>query len=185
MDFLTLSGIAFGLSMDAFSVSIATGCATKKNFNLQAFRMAIWFGTFQAIMPILGWFLGANFKSYLENFDHWIAFILLSYIGGKMIIESFSKNKEKSCEHSTPKMFLLAIATSIDAFAVGFSISLLDIKIYLPAIYIGIITFIFSLVGFYAGKKIGQFLEKKSEFVGGIILLAIGIKILLEHILSS
>ncbi len=184
MDLLTLSGIAFGLSMDAFSVSIATGCVTKKNFNFQAFRMALWFGTFQAIMPILGWFLGVNFKSLLENFDHWVAFLLLAYVGGKMIYESFSKEERKECEHSSGKMLMLAIATSIDAFAVGFSISLLGIKIFFPAFFIGATTFLFSLIGFYAGKKIGEFLTKKSEFIGGLTLIFIGTKILIEHMIK-
>ncbi len=182
MEFYVLVGIAFGLSMDAFSVAIATGCVTRKDVHFQAFRMALWFGFFQFLMPLVGWLIGINLKQFLEKIDHWIAFLLLAYIGGKMIFEAFSKEKERECNVSTPQMLLLAIATSIDAFAVGFSLSLLGIKIFLPALFIGLVTFNCSEVGFYICKKIGKFLEKKAEFFGGLILILIGLKILIEHL---
>jgi putative Mn2+ efflux pump MntP len=185
MSFFVLIAIAFGLSMDAFSVSIASGCNTKENVHFQAFRMAIWFGSFQALMPVLGWLSGIKLKIYLERVDHWIAFLLLAYVGGKMVFESFSKKEyKKECRISIFQMFLLAIATSIDAFAVGFSLSLLNVTIYLPALFIGLFTFLFCLLGFYIGKKIGKFLEKKSEVIGGIVLILIGFKILIEHLLK-
>lgn len=184
MDFLVLLGIAFGLSMDAFSVSVATGCVTEKNIHSSAIRMALWFGIFQAIMPIAGYFLGIKFKIFLENIDHWVASFLLFYVSGKMLFDSiFKKDNKKECNIDTPRLLLLAVATSIDAFAIGISLSLIDKFQILPsAIFIGFTTFLFCLAGFYAGRKIGHFLEKKAEFVGAMILILIGIKILFEHI---
>lgn len=173
--------IAIGLAMDAFAVSITSGF-TEKNLKVNgAIKIALFFGFFQAFMPLLGWGLGLKFVKYFENYDHWIAFFILSFIGIKMIYEGFKIEKceiEKKCM-SLKTLVILSIATSIDAFAVGVTFSLLNVNIVYPALIIGIITFLLSLLGVYIGKKLGCFLEKKMEILGGIVLIAIGIKILL------
>lgn len=178
--------IAVGLSMDAFAVSIANGVTTKKLEIINAFKMAFFFGFFQALMPFLGWLLGSSFSSYIQNFDHWIAFLLLLAIGGKMIYESFSEKKEdeERIDYNSYKMlFILAVATSIDALAVGLSFAFLEIKIATPCLIIGGITFVISFAGVVFGNKIGHFFENKIEIIGGLILIGIGTKILLTHLL--
>ena len=184
MNIITIILIAFGLAMDAFAVSIASG-VTLKCFKVgPAFRVAIFFGGFQALMPVLGWLAGSSFQQYIAAFDHWIAFGLLSFIGGKMIYESFLLEKTGSnCDPNKPTtIFLLAIATSIDALAVGLSFAVLNIQIIQPAIIIGIITFLLSLLGVYLGGKFGSLFENKIELIGGIVLIGIGLKILIEHL---
>lgn len=184
MDILSIIFIGIGLSMDAFAVSISNGIQTRnKPVMSTAFKLGIFFGGFQMLMPILGWFAGTTVRDLIAGFDHWIAFGLLAFVGGKMIFESFNKEEEKVAESLTiPTLFLLAIATSIDAFAVGLSLSFLKTTIFIPAIIIGLITFTISFTGVFVGNKIGHFFENKAELVGGIVLIGIGIKILLEHL---
>ncbi|MBN1969322.1 MAG: manganese efflux pump [Candidatus Delongbacteria bacterium] len=178
---ITLIGI--GLAMDAFAVSISSGVILKKMRIRHSLLIAGFFGFFQAIMPVIGWHTGIIFKSYIESFDHWIAFILLSYIGVKMIMDA---NKEDDDKNFDPLnlyiLFTLAIATSVDALAVGVTFSVLGVEIWEASILIGLITFMICIVGTRIGCRFGNFLEKKIEWFGGIVLISIGIKILIEHL---
>ncbi len=173
--------------MDAFAVAIATGFAIKNVKVRHALKVGLFFGMFQAIMPVFGWYAGYAAKNILQSVDHWIAFAVLSIIGLKMIAET--KEIEESEKEDNQLRFIalliLAIATSIDALAVGFSLSLLKIQIITPSLIIGIITFLFSYSGVYIGNKFGHFFENKIEIIGGIILLFIGIKTLVEHLLKQ
>lgn len=176
--------LAIGLSMDAFAVSICKGLSVKE---LKVKHMAfagLYFGGFQAIMPLIGYFLGANFQHLIENFDHWIAFILLILIGGNMIREAFGKDEEEEMDASFgPKSMLpLAVATSIDALAVGVTFAFLQVRIVPAVSFIGIITFLCSFIGVKIGHVFGTKYKSKAEIVGGVILILIGIKILLEHL---
>ena len=186
MDFVTIVIIAFGLAMDAFAVSIGIGVGMKCFKVKPAFKVALFFGFFQAVMPYLGWITGSSFNQYIAAYDHWVAFFLLLIIGGKMIYESFiiKDAESKFDSNNIITIFLLAIATSIDALAVGISFSILDLQILAPIIIIGIITFVLSLIGVYIGGHFGSIFENKIELLGGIILIGIGTKILLEHLLT-
>jgi manganese efflux pump family protein len=185
MELLTVIVIAVGLAMDALAVSIATGAASKQLRIDHALRMAFFFGSFQAIMPLIGSFAGLALKGMITSIDHWIAFVLLSIIGAKMIYESFKlKDTGNTANAESMKVLLiLSIATSIDALAVGVTLSLITSSILLAATVIGITTFILSLLGTQIGRKVGHFFENKIEVVGGLILIAIGIKIVVEHVL--
>ncbi|MGB3340038.1 MAG: manganese efflux pump MntP family protein [bacterium] len=185
MDIFSILLIALGLAMDAFAVSVACGFAIKALRVKHAFTIAVSFGLFQALMPMVGWASGTMLKDLITGIDHWIAFTLLSIIGGKMIYESFKiGRKDEKFDPQNPCMLLiLSIATSIDALAVGITLSFLDVAIMMPALIIGIITFLLSFLGVFIGNKFGHFFEKRIEAVGGIILIGIGIKILLEHLL--
>lgn len=176
--------IALGLAMDAFAVSIASGVSLKCFKANLAFRVALFFGGFQAIMPLIGWLAGNSFSRYIEAYAHWIAFGMLAIIGGKMIYESTVIDEvESKCDpRNLGILFVLAVATSIDALAVGLSFSMLQVSIIEPVLVIGIITFILSFAGVYLGDKFGSLFENKMEIIGGIILILIGIKILLEHL---
>ena len=179
--------LGVGLAMDAFAVSICKGLAMRKVNKKQAVVIALFFGGFQAIMPIVGWFLCKGFQNYIEAFDHWIAFALLAFIGMKMIIETLSEKEEDVVvEKMDPpldmkEMLMLAIATSIDALAVGLSLAALDRPIVESATIIGVVTFIISIVGVYIGNFFGNRYKKRAELAGGIILVLIGVKILCEH----
>ncbi|MDH3976370.1 MAG: manganese efflux pump MntP family protein [Deltaproteobacteria bacterium] len=184
MDILTVLIIALGLAMDAFALSISSGLAIKKIRIGHAFRIALFFGSFQAIMPVVGWLAGLGLKGFISAIDHWIAFALLSFVGGKMIYESTFLDEEKE-EKDTLNIYILlilSIATSIDALAVGFTLSFLDVDIASPAIIIGMVTFLLSFSGVYMGGKFGHFFESKIEIAGGLILIGIGIKILVQHL---
>ena len=188
MNILTIIIIAIGLAMDAFAVSVATGAAYKKTGTNHAFKMAFAFGGFQAIMPIVGWFAGLTLRDFIRDYDHWVAFILLAFIGGKMIYESFKikRAQQQTCALSAATLLVLALATSIDALAVGITFSfLLAGSLVIAVIIIGVITFVLSYAGFYIGKSFGHFFETGIEALGGLILLAIGTKILLEHLFFS
>jgi putative Mn2+ efflux pump MntP len=183
MSIITTIAIAVALSMDAFAVAIVNGATLSKLRIHHALNMAFFFGAFQALMPIIGWLAGRSVYTYIEPIDHWIAFILLSGIGIKMIYESF-KIKTLEEKKSPINMFvlvILSIATSIDALAVGISLSFID-SIAIPAITIGMTTFLFSYIGIYIGKRIGHLFENKITFIGGVLLILIGVKILLEHL---
>lgn len=175
--------ISIGLAMDAFAVSICKGLSIKKMNWKNAIIIGMYFGIFQAGMPILGYFLGSTFERFITNIDHWIAFSLLTGIGFDMLKEAFSKESEHSNDKVDFKtMIILSIATSIDALAVGITFACLKTKIIVPAITIGIITFLMSVIGVKIGNKFGDKYERKAEIMGGVILILLGIKILLEHL---
>jgi len=222
MDVLSIFLIAVGLAMDAFAVSISSGVIIKKRELRSALTIALFFGLFQAIMPIIGWLAGFGLRDFIAGFDHWIAFGLLCIIGCKMIYPVRKKQRSTSsgqiacCEilpnqihpliertgfsngvdESTKLeptenktdplniyvLFILSIATSIDALAIGLSLSFLNVSIILPVVIIGVVTFSLSFFGVYIGNKFGHFFEKKIEIIGGLILIGIGIKILIEHL---
>ena len=183
MTYIELLLIAIGLSMDAFSVSICKGLTTKKFSWRMALVCGLWFGAFQALMPIIGYFLGAQFQEMIEAYDHWIAFGLLFLIGANMIREAvWGKEEEQDGSLGFKTMLLLAIATSIDALAVGVSFACIQVKLWSSVIIIGITTFLFSVLGVKIGNVFGSRYEKSASVVGGIILILIGLKILLEHL---
>lgn len=183
MSLLTLFITAVGLSMDAFAVSVGKGLAMKKLSWKKAVIIGLWFGGFQALMPTLGYLLGTRFEGYVNAIDHWIAFVLLALIGVSMVREARSPEKDETNDSTDLKtMFLLAVATSIDALAVGVTYAFLQVRI-LPAVsFIGIITLILSIVGVKIGNMFGLKYKAKAEIFGGIILILMGLKILLEHL---
>lgn len=181
--------LAIGLSMDAFAVAICKGLATFKLEKKHMVITGLWFGGFQALMPLLGYFIGTAFERYVTAIDHYIAFILLGAIGANMIKESFEKEEENCTEcdcYSFKTMFVMAIATSIDAFAAGISLAM-DLKgnntyAYIAVLFIGVITFTLSAIGVKIGNIYGAKYKSKAEFTGGAILILLGSKILLEHL---
>ena len=185
MDLLTLFVTAAGLSMDAFAVSICKGLAMKKLSMKKALIIGLWFGGFQALMPTIGYLLGSSFEKYVKAFDHWIAFVLLCLIGANMIKEALSKDedeKEANDSVDVKTMLLLAVATSIDALAVGVTYAFLQVDIVPAVSFIGITTFLLSIAGVKAGNVFGMKYKSKAELAGGIILILMGTKILLEHL---
>lgn len=176
--------LGVSLSMDAFAVSICKGLAMKKFNWKKAIIIGLYFGVFQAIMPIIGYFLGSTFEDFVTNVDHWIAFILLTLIGGNMIREALSKDKVNNYNDNVDlkTMSVLAIATSIDALAVGITFAFFNVNLILAVSIIGIITFVVSLVGTKLGNRFGSKYESKAGIAGGIVLIIIGIKILFEHL---
>lgn len=187
MGILELFILAVGLSMDAFAVAVCKGLATEKVKIKHTVIAGIWFGGFQALMPLLGYFLGTAFERQVTSIDHWIAFILLGAIGFNMIKESFSKEENlHDSDFGFKRMFLMAVATSIDALAVGITFALLpDVNIITAVSFIGVITFILSAVGVKIGNVFGGKYKSKAEFTGGIILVILGLKILIEHLLEG
>lgn len=200
MDILSIVLIAVGLSMDAFAVSVTNGIIIRELKLNHALRVGLFFGVFQALMPLAGWLAGFQFKDYIVSIDHWIAFGLLALIGGKMIHEAFDEGAEEPetidemCEVAlsnqgtvckdplrASRLLVLAVATSIDALAVGISFAFLQVSIAWSVTVIGLITFIICVAGVYIGKKFGGLLKKKAEIAGGVILIGIGLKILAEH----
>jgi manganese efflux pump family protein len=181
---LTLIGVAVGLAMDAFAVSIGAGLTLKTVDARQTFRLAWHFGLFQALMPIIGWLAGLSVERWIAPVDHWIAFGLLAVIGGKMIYEALTDDEETRRGDPTKgwSLVLLSVATSIDALAVGLSLALLDVSIWWPAVVIGLVAGAFTTVGMQLGKRFGALLGRRMEVVGGIVLIAIGVKILVEHL---
>lgn len=176
--------IALGLAMDSFSVSISNGLTANVFKKSKAITIALFFGFFQGIMPVVGWLAGESIANYISAFDHWVAFSLLTIIGVKMIHESFSNKPNNFLNTYNFKVILiLSVATSIDALAVGLSFSFLNISILSPALIIGVITFSLSFFGVYIGKRFGKILKNKIEVLGGLILIVIGVKILLEHLI--
>ena len=184
MGIIELFILAVGLSMDAFAVSVCKGLAMKRCSFQKAAVCGIWFGGFQALMPLIGYILGYQFKNYITSVDHWIAFILLAIIGGNMMKESFSKEEDENSDSLDVKtMFLLAVATSIDALAVGITFAFLpDTNVTDAVLFIGIVTFVLSAAGVKIGNLFGTKYKAKAEFAGGLILVLLGLKILLEHL---
>ena len=187
MKFFEIILIAIGLSMDAFAVSITSGVTINNLKVKHALKIAAFFGIFQAVMPLIGYLAGISLNKYITSYDHWIAFILLAFIGGKMIYEGFQIEKcemNKDCLNSVT-LLVLAIATSIDALAVGVVFSSLSISVLMPVAIIGLITFVICFAGVYIGDKFGSFFEKKMELIGGSVLILIGVKILVEHLMKG
>lgn len=183
MDIISILLIAVAVSMDAFAVSLCKGLALKQASVGQCVRIGLWFGVFQASMPLLGFYLGESFHVYIEAVDHWIAFGLLLLIGANMIRDVYSeKTKPLDASLSTGTLFVLAIATSIDALAVGISFSCLEMRIFKPVCIIGATTFCFSSVGLKIGNRIGSRFNNIAQTAGGVILILIGIKILVSHL---
>ncbi|WP_286242502.1 manganese efflux pump MntP [Methanobacterium ferruginis] len=183
MDLFSMFFLAVGLAMDSFSVSITRGMILKCNLKY-AFIIALFFGVFQALMPVAGWLAGEQLAVLVKLWAPWIAFILLLIIGGKMVYEGLSHAEEDEiCQiFSIKDILILSIATSIDAFAVGVSFAFLNTPILLPILIIGLVTFALSFIGVYIGKRVGHLFEGKIEVLGGVILIGIGLKILLENL---
>lgn len=188
MDLITLLGISVALSMDAFSVSICKGLATKRFSIKTALLCGLWFGGFQALMPLVGYFIGSQFEHFITSIDHWIAFGLLLIIGINMMREALGEEESSSgdscsCDNTGFKtMLMLAVATSIDALAVGVTFAFLKVNIWFSVAVIGVVTFLFSFVGVKIGNIFGSRYSKAAEITGGVILILLGVKILIEHL---
>lgn len=183
MQLVTIIVIAVGLAMDAFAVSIVSGSAYRQLKVKHTLRMAVFFGSFQAIMPLLGSLAGVTVRTYIGAYDHWVAFLLLSAVGSKMIYESFKIKTEQVLDPSSVVILLiLSVATSIDALAVGLSLPFLRVSLVEAVVVIGLVTFILSYLGAHIGRKVGHFFENRIEAAGGLILIGLGLKILLEHL---
>ena len=193
MEFLSVVAIAAGLAMDAFAVSLTSSTCIKNLEFKHGLRMALFFGFFQMIMPIIGWAAGLTFSNYIGRFDHWIAFGLLTFVGGRMIYTELAPKKDdeegcreepgQDCRH-LPTLFLLSIATSIDALAVGLSFAMIKVAIIFPAVIIGVVTFIISFMGYFLGNRLGHKINFSLDIIGGTILIGIGVKILIEHLVQ-
>jgi manganese efflux pump family protein len=186
MTLLNIIAIAIALAMDAFAVAIATGVRLKRVSLRQFFRLSFHFGLFQAMMPIIGWAAGLTVRESIERYDHWIAFGLLTFVGVNMIREAFKMEEDAREKHDPTRgltLVMLSVATSIDALAVGLTISMLRVAIWLPALVIGLVAGAFTVVGLHLGKSVGaaERLSPMAEVLGGVVLLAIGLKILIEH----
>jgi putative Mn2+ efflux pump MntP len=179
--------IAVGLSMDAFAVSVTLGLSVRKHQIKEIIIPGIYFGFFQALMPLIGYFTGINFAAKIQSLDHWIAFVLLGFVGGKMIWDSFSKEEHQAKENPFrfAAMLLLAIATSIDALAVGITFSFFEINIFKAIVITGFATFCISIAGVKIGNIFGAKYKSKAEFIGGAVLVILGLKILVEHLVFS
>ena len=185
-DFLSILLIALGLSADCFAVALSASISQRTSSFWQVFRVALSFGIFQAMMPVLGWLAGRTVVDLIANYDHWLAFGLLAFVGGRMLWESLHDSDDKLRETDISKGLLLltlSIATSIDALAVGLSFAFLETNIVLASSTIGITAFLVTAISFVLGRKVGGVIGKRAEIVGGVVLIGIGIKILLEHML--
>lgn len=183
MEYVQIVLIAIALSMDACAVSICKGLKMKNIDYKYSLLIAFFFGGFQGLMPLIGWVLGKQFEKYIISVDHWVAFILLAVIGGKMIWEAWGNEEDNTCiSYDVKEIVVLAIATSIDALAVGITFAFLETSILADITIIGVITFLLSFAGVFIGNKFGMKYKSKAEFMGGLILILIGFKILLEHL---
>ena len=186
MSFLLILGIALALAMDAFAVSLSVGLTVKRATEGQTFRLAFHFGLFQSLMPVVGWTAGESIIKYIQEFDHWVAFGLLLAVGSKMIFESFQRERDLKVEKPDPtrgvSLFVLSVATSLDALAVGLSLAALHVDIIYPALVIGFVAFAMTVVGMKIGPLLGKVVGKRAELMGGATLLLIGIKILADHL---
>jgi len=187
MDWLTIFGLAVALAMDAFAVALGVGINLSPLTGRHLFRLGFHFGLFQALMPILGWLAGMTIQRWIQAYDHWIAFALLSFVGGKMLYDAFQDEGTKGGKDPTRgiTLIILSVATSIDALAVGLSLGMLNISIWTPALIIGLVAGILTVVGLLLGRRCGTIWGKRVEILGGLILCAIGSKILLEHLLEN
>lgn len=187
MSFLVILLISLSMAMDAFAVCLGAGTLAETTGPRPTFRLAFHFGLFQFIMPVLGWFAGMNIVRYIRNYDHWVAFGLLAFVGIRMVRSGFGSKEEK--KRTDPSrgwtLVLLSIAVSIDALAVGFSLGLVGVKIWYPAVVIGIVTGLVSWLGLRLGNKLGEKFGQRMEVIGGIVLLLIGIRILILHLTGA
>jgi len=189
LNFITLLLAAVGLSMDASAVSISNGMIYKNVSKNKILLMAFYFGFFQALMPFIGYFAGSVFSHMIQSIDHWIVLIILSILGAKMIIEAVKNSRLEVCTATCPPLtnkclLLQALATSIDAFALGISLAVIQVDIYLSIAVIGITTFILCIFAFFIGRQFGSLFKNKAEIFGGIILILIGLKIFIEHTIA-
>lgn len=188
MDWLSLIGIAVALAMDAFAVALAAGVVLERITGRHLFRFGWHFGLFQALMPVIGWLAGISVQRWIAAWDHWIAFALLAFVGTKMIHEALKGDDEEETTVSDPtrglQMVMLAVATSIDALAVGLTLGMLGVSIWTPALVIGLVAGVLTCAGMLLGNRIGALWGKRVEVLGGVVLLAIGLKILVEHLLQ-
>lgn len=184
MSFFSILVIAIGLGMDAFAVAVGTAVVLRKPALSSVFRLSFFFGIFQFMMPVAGWSAGQTVSGFIRNYDHWLAFLLLAAIGCKMIFDAFRDDTEKKWSDPTKglPLIMLSVATSIDALAVGLSLAFLEVAILYPSVIIGIVAFGMTWVGMVFGERLGRVFGKKVEMAGGLILLGIGVKILLEHL---
>lgn len=188
IEFLSILAVALGLSADCFAVALSCSVCKKELSAKDALRVASAFGLFQAVMPILGWLLGRTIVGYVEQYDHWLAFALLAVVGGRMLWESFHSENEKIERTDTTRglsLLVLSLATSIDALAVGLSFAFLKVNMLAASLTIGVVAFVVTASGFVVGRKSGRPLGKRAEAIGGAILIAIGLRILLSHILGT
>lgn len=185
MAWMTILGIAVGLGMDSFAVSLAAGSSQPRLSPRVLFRMAWHFGLFQLLMTVAGWYLGTGIDRYISHYDHWIAFGLLGYVGIKMIKESFTSSPDSIAVNDPTRgwtLIMLSIATSIDAFAVGLSMAFLGVRIWMPCAVIGLVTVVMTTVGMVCGKSLGAAFGKRMMLIGGLILIGIGVRILFTHL---
>lgn len=188
MDVLTLFGIAVALAMDAFAVALGTGMKLATLTGRHLFRLGFHFGLFQALMPIIGWLAGIGFQQKIAAWDHWIAFGLLAFVGSHMLWEAWSESHEEKDSKDPTRglsLVILSVATSIDALAVGFSLSVLGVSIWTPALVIGLIAGVLTVVGMLIGRRAGNHWGPRVEIFGGLILIGIGLKILVEHLMGG
>lgn len=186
MSFIEILLVAIGLAADAFAVSVSVGSSGIVSDKRSSIRLSFHLGLFQFLMPIIGWYAGSKFSFFIKEFDHWIAFFILFYIGAKMIIEGRKGEEEKIQKNLTKgmSMVIVSIATSIDALAMGLSLAFLNITIFYPSVVIGIVTFILAVIGFEAGAKLKGHFGKGVEIFGGVVLIGVGVKILLSHLVG-
>lgn len=182
MEILEIILLGIGLSMDAFAVAICKGLSAEKFSARSALIVAAWFGIFQALMPLIGYYLGVLVAGYIESFDHWIAFVLLGFIGGKMIYEAIKGENDNNASVAFMVMLPLAVGTSIDAMAAGITLGFSDTNIFIDIGIIGVTTFVLSAIGVKIGSIFGAKFKKKAEIAGGVVLILLGIKILIEHL---
>jgi putative Mn2+ efflux pump MntP len=183
MNFFEILFIALSMAMDAFAVCLGVGAARQSEGPRPTFRLSFHFGLFQFLLPVIGWFAGMTFVHYIEAYDHWVAFILLAFVGGRMIHSglSLSNDTYKNDPSRGWNMVLLSVAVSIDALAIGLSLALINVEIWVPAVVIGIVTGLVSLLGLRLGNSLGRKFGKRMEVVGGIVLILIGLRILITH----
>lgn len=183
MDWITILGIAMALAMDAFAVALAAGAVLNPLTFRHLFRLGFHFGLFQALMPIGGWLIGMALQKWISAYDHWIAFVLLAFVGGRMIMEACEDNEDKAVTDPTRglTMVMLSVATSIDALAVGLSLAMLSVSVWVPAAVIGVVAGVLTVFGMLLGRRLGNNWGKRVEIFGGLVLCIIGLKILIEH----
>jgi putative Mn2+ efflux pump MntP len=188
MGFVSILLIALGLSADCFAVALGGSISMKTLSRLQVFRASIAFGLFQALMPVLGWLAGRTIVELIADYDHWVAFILLALVGGRMLWESFRSRDGHTKDADITKglpLLILSVATSIDALAVGLTFSFLEVNVTMASLTIGIVAFLATIIGFLVGRKAGELIGRRAVFVGGVILIGIGLRILITHIFGG